>query len=794
MEKMGSRRPPPVIATKPRSLEYNILLLTPSSAICDEPETCVIVFNQSLPSNTDIFVKFSGVVKSTFAWTDIINPTTLSFVVPFHIPVGEAKLSIHAGAEQKILCDFNKPFVFKSKVDHVQDLLESSVDPLSFMSSIFGNNEKDLCAVDLKLESVFRLKLPEYLNVLKSSRKSLDSSINLQSLSKNPTLLHFSARHGLVKLCTALLECPGAQEALQIYNCEGHTPRSLATSFGNIDLSEMLQQDEDMYESMASDIYGTLKEDAPEMLGNKVDNFQEDDDVYITMQASAPNDYTAGDTYVTMKSPEGKTTAPNKSLKHHHATSFDSFSTNQYLNEKLSVSSNFLKQTNNVRNHISTSSVNKPKKAHSFDTDDSTFGISLSNGPSLHNINLKDEYSPSQFKCGIYDVPPSKLYEQGADNEGNYVVSSSNQKGDDESMNNENGNLYDELPTRFNQYDDKHDDLYDVPANLQQNKYIGSSEESTNVCDVPTHQQGVYNEEGYGNLSDQETDNLYDVPLKPQSYQKGFQSSRNENVINAPTQLATNVYGYNEKFSTYNMDHELYDTPPSNSGDIYDVPPSNSGDIYDVPPSNSGDIYDTPPSNSGDIYDVPPSNSGDIYDVPPSNSGDIYDTPPSNSGDIYDTPPSNSGDIYDVPPSNSGDIYDVPPSNRRERFDTPPSNSGEIYDTPPSNCRDGFDTPPSNSEEIYDVPQPRGNVTLSDTKHGKPLPQLPNNISDGNNQINKYCEETKHSPFPSRKQKHLNSQQSNRHGKAMPVPPAILPRERTDPVSKSTNPKLRSRR
>ena len=56
-----------------------------------------------------------------------------------------------------------------------------------------------------------------------------------------PTLLHFSAHHGLERLTSVLLECPGAVLANQMKNCSDMTPSELAQVNGNVDLSNRLQ-------------------------------------------------------------------------------------------------------------------------------------------------------------------------------------------------------------------------------------------------------------------------------------------------------------------------------------------------------------------------------------------------------------------------------------------------------------------------------------------------------------------------------------------------------------------------
>ena len=56
-----------------------------------------------------------------------------------------------------------------------------------------------------------------------------------------PTLLHFSAHHGLERLTSVLLECPGAVTANHLKNCSDMVPAELAQVNGNISLANRLQ-------------------------------------------------------------------------------------------------------------------------------------------------------------------------------------------------------------------------------------------------------------------------------------------------------------------------------------------------------------------------------------------------------------------------------------------------------------------------------------------------------------------------------------------------------------------------
>ncbi|XP_038557888.1 A-kinase anchor protein 13 isoform X5 [Micropterus salmoides] len=67
---------------------------------------------------------------------------------------------------------------------------------------------------------------------------------NSNDLNPQETLLHFSARRGLVRVTHFWLQQPGAREALRLANRQGHTPSAIATLRGHECLHELLTKAE----------------------------------------------------------------------------------------------------------------------------------------------------------------------------------------------------------------------------------------------------------------------------------------------------------------------------------------------------------------------------------------------------------------------------------------------------------------------------------------------------------------------------------------------------------------------
>jgi len=84
----------------------------------------------------------------------------------------------------------------------------------------------------------FSLSVFVWLNLYLSMH--LSSFVSSSDLNPQETLLHFSARRGLCRVTRFLLQQPGARQALQLANREGHTPSAIAASRGHKDLHELL--------------------------------------------------------------------------------------------------------------------------------------------------------------------------------------------------------------------------------------------------------------------------------------------------------------------------------------------------------------------------------------------------------------------------------------------------------------------------------------------------------------------------------------------------------------------------
>ena len=90
-----------------------------------------------------------------------------------------------------------------------------------------------------------------------------------------PTLLHFSACHGLSKLTSVLLDCVGSNDAIQMRNASEMTPAELANVNGHFDLANKLHSlHVDLYKYLSSSIGGGQVKHDYDYVSTQKSNYQ----------------------------------------------------------------------------------------------------------------------------------------------------------------------------------------------------------------------------------------------------------------------------------------------------------------------------------------------------------------------------------------------------------------------------------------------------------------------------------------------------------------------------------------
>ena len=133
-------------------------------------------------------------------------------------------------------------------------------DPLEFLCQTLNISPHCKDQLDETLTTNLMSNIPKHgfplLSFPAASAKGSEPSPKEQS--EYPTLLHFSSGHGLEQLTCALLDCPGARQALVLRNVNMLTPAEMARDNGFFDLAEILKAHQQS-PSQFSHIYDYIK-------------------------------------------------------------------------------------------------------------------------------------------------------------------------------------------------------------------------------------------------------------------------------------------------------------------------------------------------------------------------------------------------------------------------------------------------------------------------------------------------------------------------------------------------------
>lgn len=594
-----------------------ILLLTPNSVPCDLQQTCAIVLSSPLPEQTDVYIKFSCSFKKTFVRAEKISPNAVSFVTPGNFPVGNADIAIHHGPTKSLLCTYHKPFVFNSKIEIIQQLLDTASEPLSFIASAYNMSETDSVAIDFKLEHALKTNIPSNFSLLKEERDQTENTV-FSSL-RIPTLLHFAARYNLVRLCVTLLDMPGSNEALNITNVDGLVPSQLAELCGNNHLSQILSDAQhtekysDVQSNMADEVY-------EQMSGEIYDRYIEVKNLDIYQDMSEADNELYEEMYTCRReSSNSRTHIP--------------FDKQSVYSSDSAVSS----ASNDSRGSVHASNDQCAPPVPPPDYRRSNKPVK---NPLLSELKRKTEEKRNVFKesSEVYDIPPRS-------SQSNFVMSSADLV-----------DIYDVPP------DSKNKNLSQETCDFQSKHEI----ETSNVDEVydtpPIHSSS---DEIYDSPPKQlASDEFYDTPPKQ------FVS---DEVYDIPPKQLTSDEVYDTPPKHRLASDEFYDTSPKQfaSDEVYDIPPKQltSDQVYDTPPKHfaSDEVYDTPPK---------PVLTDDVYDTPLNNfsAAEVYETPPSFLDKKY-TLKQNKTEL----PSTQ-EVYDIPPSKRLPSVPSPRVRRDDAYE------------------------------------------------------------------------------------------------------------------
>ncbi|XP_038060070.1 B-cell scaffold protein with ankyrin repeats-like isoform X2 [Patiria miniata] len=209
------------------------LTIHPERARSGEEGSLYILLNDPL-ANDQYTVSFQGQLKKSEVIAKQKNTYTLQVDLPKDHPAELTDVQV-TRTNRAVVGTFK--FIFTSIMDELAQTLQGIVDPMRFMCQALGISTADANELDNKLYEHIQTCLPSGgLNLLVGQ-----SGAEQKVITEVPTALHFAAKYGLKNICSMLITCPGAVQAMKLKNRDGLTPDIMAGMSGHSDLKSFLE-------------------------------------------------------------------------------------------------------------------------------------------------------------------------------------------------------------------------------------------------------------------------------------------------------------------------------------------------------------------------------------------------------------------------------------------------------------------------------------------------------------------------------------------------------------------------
>uniref|UniRef100_A0A4W5P0Y1 Phosphoinositide-3-kinase adaptor protein 1 n=1 Tax=Hucho hucho TaxID=62062 RepID=A0A4W5P0Y1_9TELE len=235
------------------------LTVQPNRVLCGDHSTIFIIFSNKLDNQLKMEVAFASEDSTAKRVLGILeNEYTISINAP-DMPAGEVSLTLYSNDSPVCL----RPVTYYTAMGEISSYLEHAASPLDFMCQAFNLASNTTESLDNLLTDSLQCRIPASgLHVFGIRQLEEENMAAYQRKEELPTLLHFSAKYGLKKLTTVLLQCPGALQAYSVMNKNGDYPNTLAERSGFSDLRHFIdnfvetadtaEEDEEVYESMSN--------------------------------------------------------------------------------------------------------------------------------------------------------------------------------------------------------------------------------------------------------------------------------------------------------------------------------------------------------------------------------------------------------------------------------------------------------------------------------------------------------------------------------------------------------------
>ncbi|XP_069026457.1 B-cell scaffold protein with ankyrin repeats-like [Embiotoca jacksoni] len=231
------------LAQKPSASEQRTegssMVVTPSRVPCGSSTELFILWKNKA-AGCDTEVEFTGENQMLRLKPVHWNERILCVSAP-DFPAGNVRVTVYSGG----VALNSTQLLYYTSMEEITWLLSRVADPVDFMCQALQVSSVD--KLDQKLSSMLLEGMPTG-GFQGLQCENTPDGVELHCADV-PSLLHFAAHYGLRSVSSLLLQCPGAERALQTANRHGRTPTEIAKSQGHAELHVLLKETLNMFSS-----------------------------------------------------------------------------------------------------------------------------------------------------------------------------------------------------------------------------------------------------------------------------------------------------------------------------------------------------------------------------------------------------------------------------------------------------------------------------------------------------------------------------------------------------------------
>ncbi|CAB1452354.1 unnamed protein product [Pleuronectes platessa] len=206
-------------------------VVVPSRVPCRTSMEVFILLENEAPGG-DTEVEFAGEYQTLRVKPVHWNDRALCVNAP-DFPAGTVRVTVYINGVPLSKAELQ----YYSSMEELACLLARVADPVDFMCQALQVPSVD--KLDDKLSSMLLEAMPSGGFPARQCYNTPERELHHAG---SPTLLHFAAQYGLMGVSSLLLQCPGADRALQTTNQHVQTPAEIARSHGHAELEALLRK------------------------------------------------------------------------------------------------------------------------------------------------------------------------------------------------------------------------------------------------------------------------------------------------------------------------------------------------------------------------------------------------------------------------------------------------------------------------------------------------------------------------------------------------------------------------